>query len=73
MHAATLHTLSADILRVMPSKAIELAAFDAYKKMLSHEGDDGKLRRPGPLLTALAGAAAGAISLYIYAYIYKNT
>ncbi|KAA6425606.1 MAG: hypothetical protein FRX49_04503 [Trebouxia sp. A1-2] len=53
---------SADILRVMPSKAIELAAFDAYKKLLSHEGDDGKLMRPGPLLTGLAGAAAGATS-----------
>ncbi|KAL0033044.1 hypothetical protein WJX77_012276 [Trebouxia sp. C0004] len=53
---------SADILRVMPSKAIELAAFDAYKKMLSHEGDNGKLMRPGPLLTGLAGAAAGATS-----------
>lgn len=49
----------ADILRVMPSKAIELTAFDAYKKLLSHEDRDGKLKRPGPLLTALAGAAAG--------------
>ncbi|DBA66960.1 TPA: hypothetical protein ACH3X2_002072 [Trebouxia sp. C0005] len=56
---------SADILRVMPSKAIELAAFDAYKKLLSHEGDDGKLMRPGPLLTGLAGAAAGATSFVI--------
>ncbi len=64
MHAAILHTLNADILRVMPSKAIELAAFDAYKKLLSHEGDDGKLMRPGPLLTGLAGAAAGAIPLF---------
>ena len=66
MHAATLHALSADILRVMPSKAIELAAFDAYKKLLSREGDDGKLMRPGPLLTALAGAAAGAPLSHIY-------
>lgn len=49
----------ADILRVMPSKAIELSAFDAYKKFLSHEDEQGKLKRPGPLLTALAGAAAG--------------
>ena len=43
----------------MPSKAIELTAFDAYKKLLSHEDADGNLKRPGPLLTALAGAAAG--------------
>ena len=53
----------ADILRVMPSKAIELTAFDAYKKLLSHEDGDGKLKRPGPLLTGLAGAAAGSTSL----------
>ena len=51
--------VSADILRVMPSKAIELTAFDAYKKLLSHEDGDGKLKRPGPVLTGLAGAAAG--------------
>ena len=50
----------ADILRVMPSKAIELTAFDAYKKLLSHEDGDRKLKRPGPLLTGLAGAAAGS-------------
>ena len=50
---------AADILRVMPSKAIELAAFDAYKKLLSHTDPDGKLMRPGPLLTGLAGAMAG--------------
>ena len=43
----------------MPSKAIELTAFDAYKKLLSHEDENGKLKRPGPLLTGLAGAAAG--------------
>ena len=43
----------------MPSKAIELTAFDAYKKLLSHEDEEGKLKRPGPLLTGLAGAAAG--------------
>lgn len=49
----------ADILRVMPSKAIELSAFDAYKKFLSREDEHGKLKRPGPLLTGLAGAAAG--------------
>lgn len=47
----------------MPSKAIELTAFDAYKKLLSHEDEDGKLKRPGPLLTALAGAAAGGTSI----------
>lgn len=54
-------TLGADILRVMPSKAIELAAFDAYKKLLSREDEEGRLMRPGPLLTGLAGAAAGAL------------
>lgn len=43
----------------MPSKAIELSAFDAYKKFLSREDEHGKLKRPGPLLTGLAGAAAG--------------
>ena len=52
-------TLVSDILRVMPSKAIELAAFDAYKKLLSHEDANGKVMRPGPLFTGLAGAAAG--------------
>lgn len=51
--------LHADILRVMPSKAIELSAFDAYKKFLSHHDERGELKRPGPLLTGLAGAAAG--------------
>ena len=53
--------LCADILRVMPSKAIELTCFDAYKRLLSHKDEEGKLCRPGPLLTGLAGAAAGNV------------
>lgn len=47
----------------MPSKAIELTAFDAYKKLLSHKDEEGTLKRPGPLLTGFAGAAAGIHAL----------
>ena len=59
-----LAAVRADILRVMPSKAIELTAFDAYKKLLSHDDEDGKSKRPGPLLTGLAGAAAGRSAFF---------
>jgi hypothetical protein len=54
---------SADIIRVIPSKAIELAAFDLYKSLLTRHTS----HKPGPLFTGLAGAAAGAtasIGLY---------
>ncbi len=52
---------AADVLRVMPARGIELAAFDLYKRLLSplnqhyHQGDDA-----GWLATGLAGGAAGA-------------
>ena len=52
----------ADVLRVMPARGIELAAFDLYKRLLSplnqhyHKGDDA-----GWLATGLAGGAAGEL------------
>ena len=52
--------LPADIIRVIPSKAVELAAFDIFKGMLASTNEEtGKVSRPGALLTGLAGAAAG--------------
>jgi hypothetical protein len=46
----------------MPSKAIELASFDLYKKLLGSRRRDAEGRRqhPGGLATTLAGALAGA-------------
>lgn len=49
----------ADVLRTMPSKAIELASFDLYKKLLSVNGEG---KAPGGLVTSLAGAMAGITS-----------
>ena len=49
----------ADILRTMPSKAIELSAFDLYKRLLAGHDAAGKPRGPGGAATALAGALAG--------------
>ncbi|KAK9844654.1 hypothetical protein WJX74_005189 [Apatococcus lobatus] len=54
---------AADVLRVMPARGIELAAFDLYKRLLSplnqhyHKGDEA-----GWLATGLAGGAAGVTS-----------
>lgn len=51
-----------DVLRVMPARGIELAAFDLYKRLLSplnqdyQKGDDA-----GWLATGLAGGAAGKL------------
>jgi hypothetical protein len=45
---------SADVLRVMPSKAIELMAFDVFKTVFHRKGE-----RPGPGGTMLSGALAG--------------
>lgn len=50
----------ADILRTMPSKAIELSAFDLYKRLLGGHDAAGKPKGPGGAATALAGALAGA-------------
>ena len=44
----------ADVLRVMPSKAIELMAFDVFKTVFHRDGE-----RPGPAGTMLSGALAG--------------
>ena len=52
---------SVDVLRTMPSKAIELASFDLYKKAfgsLRPKGADGK-RHPSGLGVTVAGALAG--------------
>lgn len=64
----------ADVLRVMPSKAIELAAFDGFKRLfarvplsLPHEGGPNyrlqsvpqQDRTVGPSATMMAGALAG--------------
>ena len=66
---------AADVLRVMPSKAIELAAFDGFKRLfgsvpltLPHAGGPNvqlalgprEDRSVGPYATMLAGALAGA-------------
>lgn len=49
------------MLRTMPSKAIELASFDLYKKVLGAALSGGRKRdHPGGLATGLAGALAGA-------------
>ena len=58
--ALTQRALAADIIRVIPSKAVELAAFDIFKGLLATTNEEtGKVSRPGALLTGLAGAAAG--------------
>lgn len=50
----------ADILRTMPSKAIELSAFDLYKRLLGGKDAAGAPKGPSGAATALAGALAGA-------------
>ena len=50
----------ADVLRTMPSKAIELASFDMYKKTLGRLRPGGSSSHPGGLATGFAGALAGA-------------
>ena len=58
---------AADVLRVIPARGIELAAFDVYKRLLSplnqhySKGDDA-----GWLATGLAGGAAGESSLLAF-------
>lgn len=60
--ALTWCVLPADIIRVIPSKAVELAAFDIFKGLLASTNEEtGKVSRPGALLTGLAGAAAGQL------------
>ncbi|EIE24257.1 mitochondrial carrier [Coccomyxa subellipsoidea C-169] len=54
----------ADVLRTMPSKAIELASFDLYKKAFANfrpKGADGK-QHPSGLGVTVAGALAGVTS-----------
>lgn len=43
----------------MPSKAIELASFDMYKKTLGRLRPGGSSSHPGGLATGVAGAFAG--------------
>ena len=45
----------------MPSKAIELASFDLYKRLLS-PAPSGDRRGPGGLATSVAGGLAGDLS-----------
>ncbi|KAK9789573.1 hypothetical protein WJX73_002973 [Symbiochloris irregularis] len=52
----------ADVLRTMPSKAIELASYDLYKRLLSRKDHTGRRRSPGPVASTVAGAAAGMTS-----------
>ncbi|CAK0749761.1 hypothetical protein CVIRNUC_001936 [Coccomyxa viridis] len=52
----------ADVLRTMPSKAIELASFDMYKKTLGRLRPGGSSSHPGGLATGFAGALAGLTS-----------
>lgn len=49
----------ADVLRTGPSKAVELAAFDLYKRILGQQSLTGEWRPPGPLGLSIAGALAG--------------
>lgn len=61
----------ADVLRTMPSKAIELASFDLYKKLfasLRPRGTDGK-HHPSGLGVTLAGALAGEIPPLFFAVL----
>ena len=51
---------SADVLRTMPSKAIELASFDLYKKYLIPGDPSNGI---GGFLTSVAGAMAGRVLL----------
>ncbi|KAK9814714.1 hypothetical protein WJX72_010326 [[Myrmecia] bisecta] len=51
---------AADVIRVMPSKAIELAAFDAFKAILMKKNPKtGRQNGNGAFLTGVAGGAAG--------------
>ena len=51
----------ADVLRTMPSKAIELASYDIYKRLLScKDPSTGQRRVPGAAASTVAGALAGA-------------
>ena len=56
----------ADVLRTMPSKAIELASFDMYKKTLGRLRPGGDSSHPGGLATGVAGAFAGACNTLDY-------
>lgn len=46
----------ADVLRTMPSKAIELASFDMYKKLMSRDGQSAGV---AGFATSIAGGLAG--------------
>lgn len=59
-YSSPLLVMSADVLRTMPSKAIELASFDMYKKTLGRLRPGGSSSHPGGLATGFAGALAGA-------------
>ena len=52
----------ADVVRVIPQKSLQLAAFDLYKKLLSRRDKDGKRVAPGAWQTAAAGSMAGVTS-----------
>jgi hypothetical protein len=54
----------ADVIKTGPSKAIELVAFDAYKKLLSqlNRQRGEQLASPGPLTLGAAGAMAGKLT-----------
>jgi hypothetical protein len=52
----------ADVIRTAPQKSVQLAAFDAYKKLLGRRNKTtGRMETSG-LATTLAGAAAGVTS-----------
>mmetsp|Transcript_32640 Transcript_32640/g.45305 ORF Transcript_32640/g.45305 Transcript_32640/m.45305 type:complete len:380 (-) Transcript_32640:224-1363(-) len=53
----------ADVVRVTPQKAVQLAAFDAFKKAFSRRNKEtGQKLEPGPTATTVAGACAGVVS-----------
>eukprot|EP00884_Botryococcus_braunii_P003137 jgi/Botrbrau1/12824/Bobra.20_1s0014.1 len=60
--------VEADILKTGPSKAIEFAAFDLYKRLLAQKDPlTGEWRSPGPAALSVAGALAGVTSTLMVA------
>jgi len=52
----------ADVIRVTPTKAVQLAAFDVFKRKLSKKDENGKRLPPSAFATTAAGALAGVTS-----------
>mmetsp|Transcript_19727 Transcript_19727/g.62746 ORF Transcript_19727/g.62746 Transcript_19727/m.62746 type:complete len:409 (+) Transcript_19727:263-1489(+) len=55
----------ADVIRTVPSKAIQLAAFDTYKRILSKKNKETGKLECSPLMTTVSGAVAGVTSTIV--------